>query len=210
MFALVPAGSGASGARYRYLFWDGRGGPASTAGTCQRSQIQKVSRGTSECRATAGIRRRPHRASRPPGLDPPSDSESPEQRLRGDGACNPRELRPTRPSCGRPGRWGVVNHGLLCLATRGAYSSPPPKGAIAAALLTTTVKGSASQATPQGHRSAHGTGGKVGFELATNGIQLYDVPRMTPRHPPPMRTDMFAALAVPARTNMGRARPPGL
>ena len=41
---------------------------------------------------------------------------------------------------------------------------------------------SASQATPQGRRRTHATGGKVGFELATNGIKLCDVPTR-PSHP---------------------------
>ena len=35
-----------------------------------------------------------------------------------------------------------------------------------------------SQATPQGLLLAHASGGKVGFELATNGIQLYDVAKL--------------------------------
>ena len=56
------------------------------------------------------------------------------------------------------------------------------KAVSAAALLTRDGSGfidprrfGASRATPQGRRREHATGGKAGFELATDGIQLYDV-----------------------------------
>ena len=44
----------------------------------------------------------------------------------------------------------------------------------AAASITKTGSGTAPQATPQGrHQHANATGSKAGFELATDGVQIY-------------------------------------
>ena len=54
------------------------------------------------------------------------------------------------------------------------------KAVIAAALLNHHCKGIGipGRTLAQGRSHAHATGGKVGFERATNGIQLYDVAKL--------------------------------